>query len=159
MLKLTLNVPVTARQRNPTLPWPDFNFNAKWDRRRPNPQHRWYCYKSAFALWQVRINNCIFFPIIPCPTPVGSRHKVIALALEGMRQSAIAGRMGLRHAATGTFVPGKSVGLLGKPHDTLLRTVQQDCFISAQALTAEVAGPDNGLLAACHLWWWVQIPT
>ena len=46
---------------------------------------------------------------------------VISLTDEGMQQSAIVGRMGLtpatvnrilqRHAATGTFVPGKSSGV------------------------------------------------
>ena len=78
--------------------------------------------KSAFALWQIRINNCIFFShfslivlIIPCPTPIVIRHEVLALACEGMRQSAIAGHVDLtratiihilqRHAATGTFMP------------------------------------------------------
>ena len=86
--------------------------------------------KSAFALWQVRINNCIFYQfslvllIIPRPTPTVIRHGVLALAREGMRQCAIVGLMGLtrntvnrilwRHAPTGTLVPGKSTGLIGR---------------------------------------------
>ena len=64
---------------------------------------------SAFALWQVRNNNCIFFShsslivlMMPRPTSIGIRHKVLALAHEGMQQSAIAGRVGLTHA---TFSP------------------------------------------------------
>ena len=40
-LKLTWNVHVTAPQQNPTLPWPDFHFNANWDRRTSKPQLRW----------------------------------------------------------------------------------------------------------------------
>ena len=47
--------------------------------------------KSAVALWQVWINNCIFFPqfsmiilIKPRPSPLGIRHEVLALAHEGM---------------------------------------------------------------------------
>ena len=54
------------------------------------------------------------------PTPMGIRHKVFALAHEGIKQSAIVARVGLtraavnrilkRHAATGSLVPGKSSG-------------------------------------------------
>ena len=72
VLKLTQNLPMTAPQRNPTLPWPDFHFNAG----NVNFQNRSFsCHfpKSAFALWQDRINNCIFFSLIvlimPRPTP------------------------------------------------------------------------------------------
>ena len=53
-------------------------------------------------------------------------HKVFAVAHEGVRQSAITGRMGLtqatvnrilrRHAANGTLVQGKSTGLPGRTH-------------------------------------------
>ena len=49
--------------------------------------------KFAFALWQVGINNCIFFSqfslivlIMPRPTPIGIRHEVVALAHEDMRK-------------------------------------------------------------------------
>ena len=55
-----------------------------------------------------------------CLTPIGIRHEVLARAHEGMRQSNIAGRVGLtratvnrilwRHVASGTLVPGKSMG-------------------------------------------------
>ena len=71
------------------------------------------------------------------PTPIGIRHEVLALAHEGMRQSAIDGRMGLnratikrilqRHTATGTLVPGKSTGASRKItlcQDFLFRMVQ-----------------------------------
>ena len=55
---------------------------------------------------------------MPRPTPMGIRHEVFALAREGIKQGAIAARVGLtratvnrilkRHAATGSLVPGKS---------------------------------------------------
>ena len=83
--------------------------------------------KSAFKLWQVQLNDYIFFSqcslivlIMPHPIPVGIRHKVLALAYEGVQESAIAGHVGLthatincipqRHVATGTLVPGMSTG-------------------------------------------------
>ena len=57
---------------------------------------------------------------MPRPTPMGIRHEVFALAREGIKQGAIAARVGLtratvnrilkRHAATGSLVPGKSSG-------------------------------------------------
>ena len=76
--------------------------------------------KSAFVLWQVWINNWIFFSqsslivqIMPRPTSICIRHKVLALAHEGIPQNAIAGRICLtratvdrilwRHASTGTL--------------------------------------------------------
>ena len=82
------------------------------------------------------------------PTPIGIRHEVLALAHEGMRQSAIAGRRGMtratmnhihrRHAATGTLVPGKSPGAPGKTKPrqdwALLRMVPQDRFLYARVL-------------------------
>ena len=40
-LKLTWNVPVIAPRQNPTLPWTDFHFYAKWDHRSPKLQLRW----------------------------------------------------------------------------------------------------------------------
>ena len=55
-LELTWNVPVTAPQRNPTLPWPDFHFR--------NRSLGGHFPKSAFALGQFRINICIFFSIL-----------------------------------------------------------------------------------------------
>ena len=87
---------------------------------------------------------------MPHLTPIRIRHDVLALSHEGMRQSAIAGRMGLtlatvnhilqRHAATGTLVPGIQQGPLGRPH--LVKTVLSsrwsdiNCFISARGLMA-----------------------
>ena len=153
--------------------------------------------KSIFTLWQLWINICIFFQKFfwlfeQCrPTPMGIRHEVFALAREGIKQGAIAARVGLtraivnrilkRHAATGSLVPGKSSGAPQKttPRQdrALLRMVRQDRFLSAGALTARMrnlygmragrtfvnnrllAEPDSGPLAACHLRWWVEIPT
>ena len=115
--------------------------------------------KSIFTLWQLWINICIFFQkfflivrTMPRPTPMGIRHEVFALAREGIKQGAIAARVGLthatvnrilkRHAATGSLVPGKSSG---DPRETtprqdsaLLRMVRQDRFLSDQALTARM---------------------
>ena len=112
--------------------------------------------KSTFALCKVWINNCTFFSILTdffnnaCPTPIGTRHEMIALVREGMQESDIAGCVGLtratvncilqRHVATGTLVPGKSMGAPRKttPRQdrTLFSMVRQDRFISAWALTA-----------------------
>ena len=89
---------------------------------------------------------------MPRPTPMGIRHEVFALAREGIKQGAIAARVGLtratvnriikRHAATGSLVPAKSSGAPCKttPRQdlALLRMVQQDRFLSAQALTARM---------------------
>ena len=86
---------------------------------------------------------------MPRPTPMSIRHEVIALAREGIKQGAIAARVGLtratvngilkRHAATGSLVPGKSSGAPWKttPRQdrALLRMVRQDRFLSARALT------------------------
>ena len=57
---------------------------------------------------------------MPRPTPMGIKHKVFALAREGIKQGVIAAHVGLtratvnrilkRHAATGSLVPGKSSG-------------------------------------------------
>ena len=88
----------------------------------------------------------------PCPTPMGIRHEVFALAREGIKQGAIAARVGLthatvnrilkRHAATGSLVPGKSSGAPRKTTPwqdrALLRMVRQDRFLSARALTAQM---------------------
>ena len=62
-MKLTWNVPVTAPQRNSTLPWLDFHFNALMPSRIFKVQNRRL--GGHFALWQLRINNCmVFFSII-----------------------------------------------------------------------------------------------
>ena len=77
---------------------------------------------------------------------------VFALAREGIKQGAIAARVGLtrvtvnrilkRHAATGSLVPGKSSGAPRKTTPwqdrALLRMVRQDRFLSARALTARM---------------------
>ena len=111
---------------------------------------------------------------MPRPTPMGIRHEVFALAREGIKQGAIAARVGLtratvnrilkRHAATGSLVPGKSSGAPRKttPRQdrALLRMVRQDRFLSARALTARMrnlygmrAGRttvNNRLLSRCY---------
>ena len=89
---------------------------------------------------------------MPHPTPMGIRHEVFALAREGIKQGAIAARVGLtpatvncilkRHAATGSLVPGMSSGAPRKttPRQdrALLRMVRQDRFLSTRALTARM---------------------
>ena len=83
---------------------------------------------------------------------MGIRHEVFALAREGIKQGAIAARVGLtratvnrilkRHAATGSLVPGKSSGAPRKTtprrDHALLRMVRQDRFLSGRALTARM---------------------
>ena len=106
--------------------------------------------KSIFTLWQLWINIYIFFQKFfwlfdqcPRPTPMGISHEVFALAREGIKQGAIAARVGLtrvtvnrilkRHAATGSLVPGKSSGAPRKTTPrldrALLRMVRQDRFL------------------------------
>ena len=82
---------------------------------------------------------------MPSPAQIGITHGVLALAREGMWQSAFASLAGLthttvnhilqRHAATGTLVPGKSTGAPRKtpPRQdfALFRIVRQDTFKSA----------------------------
>ena len=99
---------------------------------------------------------------MPRPTPMGIRHEVFALAREGIKQGAIAARVGLtratvnrilkRHAATGSLVPGKSSGAPRKttPRQdrALPRMVQQDRFLSARALTAQMRNL-YGMRAGC----------
>ena len=89
---------------------------------------------------------------MPRPTFICVRHEVPALAREGMRKSAIAGRVGLTraavnrslwsHAATGTLVPGKPTGVprktTSRQDGALLRMVHQDHFIIARALKARM---------------------
>ena len=85
---------------------------------------------------------------MPRPTPMGIRHEVFALAREGIKQGAIAARVGLtrgtvirilkRYAATGSLVPGKSSGAPRKttPRQdrALLRMVRQDRFFECSGL-------------------------
>ena len=89
---------------------------------------------------------------MPRPTPMSIRHEVFTLACEGIKQGAIAARVGLtratvnrilkRHAATGSLVPGKSSGAPRKTtprkYRVLLRMVRQDRFLGARALTARM---------------------
>ena len=139
-------------QRNPTPPWADIQCKVKWDRRAPKPQYRWSF--PQINLHTVTTLNQYFHIVrtMPRPTPMGIRHEVFALAREGIKQGAIAARVGLtratvnrilkRHAATGSLVPGKSSGATRKttpPQDrALLRMVRQDRFLSDRALTARM---------------------
>ena len=146
-------------QRNPTLPWADIQCKVKWDRRAPKPQYRWSFPQinlhTVTTLNQyLHIFSKVFLIVrtMPRPTPMGIRHEVFALAREGIKQGAIAARVGLtratvnsilkRHAATGSLVPGKSSGAPRKttPRQdrALLRMVRQDRFLSARALTARM---------------------
>ena len=143
-LKLIWNVPVTAPQRNPTLPWPDFHFSAKWDHRSPKPQVRWSFSKSAFALWEVRINNCIFLSHVSLivlislhPTPICIRHEALALAREGKMLLLVAWVCLVvpSTASSGGMVPleiwcqANQWGLIRRPHFTrpcFVEMVQQD---------------------------------
>ena len=99
------------------------------------------------------------------PTPMGIRHEVFALAREGIKQGAIAARVGLtratvnrilkRHAATGSLVPGKSSGAPRKttPRQdrTLLRMIRQDRVLSPQARGYRAYRPTTKpLLTANH---------
>ena len=61
--------------------------------------------KSIFTLWQLWINICLYFSKVflivrtmPRPTPMVIRHEVFALAREGIKQGAIAARVGLTRA-------------------------------------------------------------
>ena len=146
-------------QRNPTLPWADIQCKVKWDRRAPKPQYRWSFPQinlhTVTTLNQyLHIFSKVFLIVrtMPRPTPMGIRHEVFALASEGIKQGAIAARVGLtrapvnrilkRHAATGSLVLGKSSGAPRKttPRQdrALLRMVRQDRFLSARALTARM---------------------
>ena len=100
-----------------------------------------------------------------------------------MRQSVIAGRVGLtratanrilwRYVAIGTLVPPRNT--TPRQNRRLLRMVQQDRLPCLRTHTETLVDcqpppsplgvgtlmsePDNGPLAACHLRWGVQIPT
>ena len=107
-------VPVTAPQRNPALPLLDFQFNAKWDRWSPKLQLRWsfpqICLRTV-ASWTQQLDT--FSPpivlIVPRPTPKGIMHEMLALAHDGMRKSAVAGRrvwlLLLSTASSGGMLP------------------------------------------------------
>ena len=146
-------------QRNPTLPRADIQCKVKWDRRAPKSQYRWSfpqinLHTVTTVNQYLHIFSKVFLIVqtMSRPTSMGIRHEVFALAREGIKQGAIAARVGLtratvnrilkRHAATGSLVPGKSSGAprkttLRKDH-ALLRIVGQDRFLSGRALTARM---------------------
>ena len=168
-LKLAWYGPVIVPQRNPTLPWADIQCKVQWDHRAPKPQYRWSFPQinlhTVTTLNQyLHIFSKVFLIVrtMPRPTPMGIRHEVFAFAREGIKQGAIAARVGLtratvnrilkRHAATGSLVPGKSSGAPRKttPRQdrALPRMVQQDRFLSARALTAQMRNL-YGMRAGC----------
>ena len=147
-------------QRNPTLPWADIQCKVRWDRRAPKPQYRWSSPQinlhTVTTLNQyLHIFSKVFLIVrtMPRPTPMGIRHEVFALAREGIKQGAIAARVGLtratvnrilkRHAAMHWIFGARQV-FRGSPKDNtsarraLLRMVRQDRFLSARALTARM---------------------
>ena len=143
-------------QRNPTLPWADIQCKVKWDRRAPKSQYRlsfpqikFHTVTTLNQYLHIISKVFLIFRTMPRPTPMGIRHEVFALAREGIKQGAIAARVGFtratinrilkRHAATGSLVPGKSSGaprkITPRQDRALQRMVQQDRFLSAWALT------------------------
>ena len=96
--------------------------------------------------------------IMPHPFPICLRHEVLALAREGLRQRAIAGRVVLtratvncilwRHAATGTVGPGKSIGARRKS------TPRQDmlCWGWSDRIASYVLGPWRHGWGICMEW-------
>ena len=115
----------------------------------PNQSSHCDNFESIFAYFS---KVFLIVRTMPHPTPMGIRHEVFALACEGIKQGAIAARVGLtraivnsilkRHAATGSLVPDKSSGAPRKTtprqDHALLRIVPQDRFLSARALTARM---------------------
>ena len=118
VLKSTGKVPVTAPQRNPTLPWQDFHFNG--NSYRSSPKHSLGGQISQICLCTVgsshqQLHVIYQFSLIVLnmsrPTLIGIRHEVLVVVHEGMWRSAMADRMGVtcvtvnrifwRHAATG----------------------------------------------------------
>ena len=113
----------------------------------PKPQHRWsfpqICLHTvASSNQQLHIFSqfSLIVLIMPRPTPIGIRHKVLSPAREGLWQSFVAVRVGLtrvtmnpifrRHATTGTLVPSKSQGasLKTTSHQDLVRDKIWDFF-------------------------------
>ena len=134
-LKLTCNALVTAPQRNSTSPSRAFTSMPSEIFKVQNYSLGGHFPKSALALWQVPINNCIFFSqysfivlIMDRPNPTGNRHEVLALAYEWFWQMAKCYsfawfRLVLPSSASCESMPplelwyqASSRGLLGRPH-------------------------------------------
>ena len=89
----------------------------------PNQSSHCDNFESIFAYFS---KVSLIVRTMPRPTPMGIRHEVFALAREGIKQGAIAARVGLtratvnrilkRHVATGSLVPGKSSGAPERQH-------------------------------------------
>ena len=139
-LKLAWYGPVIVPQRNPT--------QYRWS----FPQINLHTVTTLNQYLHIFSKVFLIVRTMPRPTPMGIRHEVFALAREGIKQGAIAARVGLtratvnrilkRHAATGSLVPGKSSGAPRKttPRQdrALPRMVRQDRFLCARALTARM---------------------
>ena len=116
-----------------------------------------HAFQAHYQLEHTLLAKKVFTPPLKTIKPMWIellviRHEVFALACEGIRQGAIAARVGLtratfisilkRHAAMGSLVPGKSSGAPRKttPQQdrALLRVVRQDRFLRARALTARM---------------------
>ena len=86
---------------------------------------------------------------MPRPAPIGTRHEILALAREGMRQGDISAKVSvarkivnrilLRQASTASLEPGKSTGAPRKTtahqERAFFRIVPEDRFKIASALT------------------------
>ena len=132
--------------KNLTLPWLDFRFYAKWDRRRPKPQLR-RLFPQIFPRTLASLNKqlhifsqfSLIVLIMPRPTPIVIRHEVLARWPDSLM---LPSTVSWRPAATGTLVPGKPIGAPQKttPHQDhdLCRMVRQDRSICAQAQTGQM---------------------
>ena len=134
--------------------------------------------KSSSALWHVQINNCmlffqfsLIFLTMPRSTPMGISHEVLALAPWGHTAKCYFCPRGSDscychpHPPThaGTFVSGKPTGWVRGGGGERWSDDPTGSLTSARALTTqmsnlyghkvgtEVAEPDYGPLAACHL--------
>ena len=131
----------------------------------PKPQYRWSFPQinlhTVTTLNQyLHIFSKVFLIVrtMPRPTPMGIRHEVFALAREGIKQGAIATRVGLtratvnrilkRHAATGSLVPGKSSGAPERQHPG--KTVH--CWGWSDRIVSWVLGPWRRGWEICTEW-------
>ena len=164
-LKLAWYGPVIVPQRNPTLPWADIQCKVKWDRRAPKPQYRWsfpqinlHTVTTLNQYLHIFSNVFLIVRTMPRPTPMGIRHEVFALAREGIKQGAIAARVGLtratvnrilkRHAATGLWCQASLQGLPERQH--LGKTVH--CWGWSDRIVSWVLGPWRRGWEICTEW-------
>ena len=154
-LKLAWYGPVIVPQRNPTLPWADIQCKVKWDRRAPKPQYRWSFPQinlhTVTTLNQyLHIFSKVFLIVrtMPRPTPMGIRHEVFAPARVGIKQGAIAARVGLtratvnrilkRHAATGSLCRTRQGGLTTDSRPIKTTQCRRTCLFAIEYLLNDV---------------------